>query len=97
MTSNHKLTGILQGRTITKVRISPGALAIGFGDGSTMIVRTGSDGPNTTTGGVVDKVQQQGTTLVLLTKDGGDLTISLGEETSSVMVRDISGGLEYAD
>ena len=62
-----------------------------------MTIRTGRDGPNTTTGGVLDKVQQAGTILAILTEDGGMLTISLAEETSSVLVRDKSGGIEYAD
>jgi hypothetical protein len=61
-----------------------------------MTVQRGSE-INYTTGGVVDKVQQSGTQLLILTTDGGVLTISLAEETSCVMVRDKDGGLEYAD
>jgi len=42
-------------------------------------------------------VRRQGTTLDLDFESGGTLQIPLAEETSSVMVRDKSYVMEYAD
>jgi len=47
--------------------------------------------------GTTKAVRQQGTTLDLDFEGGGTLQIPLAEETSSVMVRDKSGVMEYAD
>ncbi len=48
-------------------------------------------------GGTVQAVRQQGTTLDLEFEGGGTLAIPQAEETSSVMVRDKNGVMEYAD
>ncbi len=98
MTSNHKLTGILKGRSVTATQHQDGALLIIFDDDSTMKVKTGPQSSNSAqTGGKVLKVQQQDKRLALDFEDGSVMEIPLAEATSSVMVRDKSGGLEYAD
>ena len=97
MASNHKLAGLIQGRTITGTGNSGGALTISFDDGSKMTVQTSGSSNSAATGGTVKAVRQQGTTLDLDFEGGGTLQIPLAEETSSVMVRDKSGTMEYAD
>ena len=97
MASNHKLTNLIQGRTITGTGNSGGALTISFDDGSKMTVQTSGSSNSAATGGTVKAVRQQGTTLDLDFEGGGTLQIPLAEETSSVMVRDKSGTMEYAD
>ncbi len=97
MASNHKLTGVLKGRTITSTQSQGDELRIGFDDGSTMTVRTGGAASSAPMGGKVKAVRQQGTTLNLDFEDGGTLEIQTAEPTASVMVRDKNRQLEYAD
>ena len=97
MTSNHKLTGILQGRTISGTANQGSTLTIHFTDGSSMAVQTAGSSNSASSGGTVQAVRQQGTTLELAFEGGGTLDIPLAEETSSVMVRDKGGVMEYAD
>ncbi len=98
MTSNHKLTGLLKGRTVTGTQSGSGALRITFSDGSVLTAQTGPGASESmSAGGVVQAVQQSGTMLALVFENGSTLTVSLGEETSSVMVRDAHNVMEYAD
>lgn len=98
MARNQKLTKVIQGRTIGSTANKDGVLTIGFTDGSTMTVRTGPDAPNSaTTGGTVQAVRQQDTTLSLDMADGHTFSIPLAEATSSVLLRAKDGTLEYAD
>ena len=97
MASNHKLTHLLQGRTISGTGNSGGALVISFNDGSKMTVQTAGSSNSASTGGTIKDVRQQGTTLSLDFTGGGTLEIPTAEETSSVMVRDKNGTMEYAD
>lgn len=96
MTSNHKLTGILQGRTVQSGSDSGGVLTLTLSDGSIMTVQTGGAiaGP---TAGVVKAVRQAGTTLCLDYENNTTLQITTAEATSSVMVRDSRHVMEYAD
>ena len=97
MASNHKLTGVLQGRVISGTSNANDLLTITFSDGSTMTVKTAGSSNSASTGGAIKAVRQQDTTLSLDFEDGGSLTILTAESTSSVMVRDKSHALEYAD
>ena len=97
MTSNHKLTGVLKGRTISGTSNQGDVLTVLFNDGSKMTVQTTGSSNSAATGGTVQAVRQAGTTLALDFEGGGTLEIPLAEETSSVMVRDKSGAMEYAD
>ena len=97
MTSNHQLTGLLKGRTITGTGNSGNVLTIHFDDGSHMTVQTAGSSNSAATGGAIAAVRQAGTTLELVFEGGGMLDIPLAEETSSVMVRDKNNGMEYAD
>ncbi len=97
MTSNHKLTSLIQGRTISGTSNQGDVLTIFFTDGSKMTVQTAGSSNSAATGGMVKAVRQQGTTLDLDFEAGGTLQIPLAEETSSVMVRDKNNAMEYAD
>ena len=73
-------------------------LTVTFDDGSTMQVKVAPSSTNAAaTGGKVGKVRQEGTTLSLDLDGGGSLSIQMTESTSSVMLRDKAGKLEYAD
>jgi phosphotransferase system IIA component len=97
MTSNHKLTAVLKGRTITGMQNQDHQLIIAFDDGSTMTVNTSGSTTSAPTGGTIAKVRQQSTQLALDFEDGATMLIHLAEATSSVMVRAKDGTLEYAD
>ena len=97
MASNHKLTDLLQGRTIAGTSNSNNELTISFTDGSKMTVQTAGSSNSASTGGTIKAVRQEGTRLSLDMEGGSTLEIPLAEETSSVMVRDASGTIEYAD
>ena len=97
MASNHKLTHLIQGRTIASTSNAGGILTISFTDGSQMTVQTAGSANSAATGGTVAAVQQAGTTLTLEFSGGGTLAITTAEETSCVMVRDKNHVLEYAD
>ena len=97
MASNHKLTSLIKGRTIAGTSNQGDTLTIVFDDGSQMTVQTAGSSNSAATGGKIAAVRQQGTELDLDFDGGGTLAIPLAEETSSVMVRDKSGVMEYAD
>ncbi len=97
MASNHKLTSVLKGRTITGTGNSNGALTVHFDDGSQMTVQTTGSSNSAATGGTVAAVRQRERRLDLDFTGGGTLEIPLAEETSSVMVRDKNNAMEYAD
>jgi hypothetical protein len=97
MASNHKLTGLIRGRTIRSAQNQGDVLTIGFEDGSVMTVRTGGSTDRAVDGGTVKAVRQDDTTLHLDFEDGSTLAIPLAEAASSVMVRDKDHRLEYAD
>jgi hypothetical protein len=97
MTSNHKLTAVLKGRTITGTQTQDHRLIVAFHDGSTMTVHTSGSPTSAAPGGTIAKVRQQGTQLGLDCEDGATLLIPLAEATSSVMVREKDHMLEYVD
>ena len=99
MASNHKLTGVLQGRTIQSTGNANDILTVGFTDGSRMTVKTTGSVNSASTGGTIDKVRQDNAPpqLHLDMKDGSTLSVPLAEATSSVLLRDKADKLEYAD
>jgi hypothetical protein len=98
MAANQKLTKLIKGRTISGTVQAENVFSITFTDGSKMTVKTAPSNTNSAvTGGVIDKVRQKGTELNLDLKGSGSVTITTAEATSSVMLRDKSGNLEYAD
>ncbi len=97
MTSNHKLSALLKGRTVTTVSSDSTEATLSFSDGSTMTVQTNGNVTGGTSGAVIQAVRQADTTLILDFEGGSQLQMTTAEATSSVMVRGRSHVLEYAD
>ena len=99
-TSNHKLTELLKGRTVSGSSDGNGEKSISFSDGSKLTVKTAPSNSNSaSTGGTVEKVRQsvEPPVLHLDTEGGSTVEIPLAEATSSVMLRSKDDNLEYAD
>ncbi len=97
MASNHKLSSLLQGRTLTGTSNAGDVLTLSFTDGSHMTVQTQGNANSASTGGTVKAVRQSGTDFHLDFENGSTLSVQTAEATSSVMVRDKVGTMEYAD
>ena len=98
MALNRKLTPVLAGRTVQSVSQENNMLWITFADGSVMKVKTSAGGSNEAiTGRAVNRVRQAGNTMNIDFADGTSLAVALAEPTSSVMLRDKNGVMEYAD
>ena len=97
MASNHKLTGVIAGKTVQTLSVDGGKLTIAFEDGTAMTVKLGAVLPDATKIGVIQAVRQSGVALSLDYEDGSTLDIETQEETSNVMVRDENHKMTYAD
>ncbi len=98
MAANKKLTPLLSGRMTHSVSQIDALATISFTDGSSLMIKTGSplrelDYQNRR----VQKVRQSGALMNLDFEDGSTAEIQLAEATSSVMLRNSQGVLEYAD
>jgi len=94
---NQKLTPILAGRTVKHTKLTDAVLQIKFDDGSVMKIKTGAPFKDSITGKKVKAVRQKATEFDLDFADGTSVAITLAAETSSVMLRDKAGAMEYAD
>ena len=94
---NQKLTPILAGRTVKHTKQTGGVLQIEFDDGSVMKIKTGAPFKDSIAGKKVRAVRQKATEFDLDFADGTSSAITLAAETSSVMLRDKAGTMEYAD
>lgn len=94
---NKKLTPIVAKRTVKHVAQKNGELDITFADGSLMKIKTGDAFSGSIEGKEIKAVRQKAKQLDLDFADGTSAEIALAEETSSVMLRDSNGTLEYAD
>ena len=100
MASNQKLTRLLAGRTLQGSAQEPGLLTLTFADGPTMRVKVAAAATHATAvhaGAKVRKVRQRGTELNLDFADRTTWAGRMAEATSSVLLRDPAGTLEYAD
>lgn len=97
MTSNHKLSALLQGRTLTTLDSESAQTLVTWSDGSTLTVQTNEPVTGGPLGAVVHAVRQADTTLIIDFDRGVSLQMTLAASTSSVMVRDRAHVLEYAD
>jgi hypothetical protein len=101
MALNRKLTPIIKGRTIESIEQTDKLLSVRFSDGSIMKIKIpASTAPiaiDTLKNHTVKSIRQKGTTLNIDFDDGMTGTIALAEATSSVMLRDGKGVMEYAD
>jgi hypothetical protein len=95
---NRKLTPLIAGRTVKSAVQADAVLSIVFGDGSTLRIKTaGAGAVAIPAGATVKAVRQKGDGLTLDFADGSSAEIVLAEATSSVMLRNSAGALEYAD
>jgi hypothetical protein len=94
---NQKLTPILAGRTVQHIQQTGSVLQIKFDDESVMKIKTGAPFKDSITGKKVKAVRQKATKFDLDFADGTSAAITLAAETSSVMLRDKAGAMEYAD
>ena len=92
MTSNHKLTGVLQGRTINGTSNSGDTLTIHFTDGSQMTVQTTGSSNSASSGGTIKGVRQQGTTLALDFEAGGTRGVPFMSGDDTTFANDFGSG-----
>ena len=98
MARNRKLTPIIAGRTIRSIEQTDKLLSIHFGDESIMKIKVSEPIEiDTLTDHTVKSIRQKGTTMHFDFTDDSSATITLAEATSSVMLRDAQGVMEYAD
>ncbi len=98
MALNRKLTPIIAGRTVKSAAQADDGLHINFGDGSTLRIKTGgTTAPSIPAGAAVKEVRQKDDLFTLDFADGSSVDIKLAEATSSVMLRNSAGVMEYAD
>ncbi len=98
MALNRKLTPLIAGRTVKSAARADDGLHIGFGDGSTLRIKTaGTETPAIPPGAAVKEVRQKDDLFTLNFADGSSVDIKLAEATSSVMLRSSAGVMEYAD
>jgi hypothetical protein len=95
MAEEQTLGTIINGRTIQSTQNKNGEMTIGFSDGSTMCVGTGSGSSSVAaTGGTIRAVEHSKTSLHLEMVNGRSLVIPLAEN-ASVRVQDKEGSTEY--
>src|SRR5438067_7763845 len=97
MAANHKLTAAIKGRTISGTSNANNQMVISFTDGSKMTIKTSGSSNSGSTGGTIEKVRQKDNELDLDMEGGSTMKIQTAEPTSSVILRDKDGKLEYAD
>ncbi len=98
MALNRKLTPLIAGRTVKSAARADDGLHINFGDGSVLRIKTGGTAaPSITAGAAVKEVLQKADLFTLNFADGSSVEIKLAEATSSVMLRNNAGAMEYAD
>ena len=98
MAANRKLTPLLAQRTIESATSEDNLLKLLFTDGSVLHVLTADTAPPSPAHPrIVKKVRQTGDLMQIDFVDNSTLAIRLAEPTSSVLLRDANGTLEYAD
>jgi hypothetical protein len=98
MARNQKLTPIIAGRTVESVSNGPDKTVIKFTDGSKAHVKVAErPKPSELKERTVRAVRQTRDVMNLDFEDGSSAEIKLAEQTSSVLLRDGNGKLEYAD
>lgn len=100
MARNQKLTPIIADRTIAQIGWDGAIALLHLDDGSVLRVHTpaapaGDAAPLKL--GTVRAVRQSTAAIAFDLVDGATLQLPLAEATSSVMLRDAKGAMEYAD
>ena len=100
MSRNRALTPILKGRSIAQIGWDKATAILHFDNGSVMRIHTPAAPPANAppvTLGKVRAVRQSSEAIILDLEDGSSVQLPLEEATSSVILRDAKGALEYAD
>jgi hypothetical protein len=98
MALNQKLTPLIAGRTIETVDQDGNLLQLHFHDGSILRIKQAAPGPiEGLAQRTIKSIRQKGNVFNLDFSDRSTASIQLAEPTSSVMLRDARGVLEYAD
>ena len=95
MPRNHKLTSVIQGRTVQVATAEPGKLVIRFDDQSTMQVKTANTADVLPPGTKIKAIQEDGAEFALQCEDGSTVALQLADAGSSVAVRDKNNQVEY--
>ena len=96
MNLNQKLTQVIKGRTIQDLQISASKVSMRFADGSTMLVKVmESISPPLKNGATVHAVLEQLASLTISCEDESQLTLTVADPGSSVVVLDANGVIEY--
>lgn len=95
---NRKLTKVIAGRMVQSADYGDRIMHITFADGSNVTIKTGpGNAPSKMENKTVLKVRQSDEMMILDFTDNTSAEIKLAEATSSVILRDAKGQLEYAD
>jgi hypothetical protein len=100
MHRNQKLTPVIKGRSIAQIGWDGATALLHFDDGSVMRIHTPAPPPKNAPPAPLGKVlavRQSTEAIAFDLESGSSLQIPLAEATSSVMLRDSKGALEYAD
>ena len=98
MKINRKLTKLVAGRTIKSFDLKDQLLVIIFEDGSIIKIKTPlSELPAELKPSTIKAMYQSDDLLQMEFEDATNVQIKLAEPTSSVMLRDGKGVMEYAD
>ncbi|MGA8660392.1 MAG: hypothetical protein WB586_30110 [Chthoniobacterales bacterium] len=95
MPRNHKLTNVIQGRTVQRSTAEPGKLLIEFDDQSTMKLKTAGIADIFPPGGKIKAIQEDGADFTLQFEEGSSVNLRLADPGSSVAVRDENNRVEY--
>ena len=96
MTTNHKLTNVIKGRTIQDLQMTATEVSMRFSDGSTMHVKVmESNSPPLKNGARIRAVSEQSVTLIISCEDESQILLTLADPGASVTVRDADGKVEY--
>lgn len=95
MTVNQKLFGVLKGKALASMQVTPSAVTLHFADGAVMTVQ-GTGPAVVATKGAVKSVSETGAALGVAFDDGVSVTITMADPGGSVMVRDKGNRVIYA-
>lgn len=96
MTSNQKLTDVIQGRPVASFENANGTLTIRFNDGTLMRIRaTSAPATAVPAGARVTQAADGDGVLELRLEDGSSIAFMLVDPTNAVSVRDPDGKVLY--
>ena len=95
MTVNQKLSGVLKGKALASMQVTPSVATLHFADGTVMTAQGTASGV-VAPKGAVNSVSETGAVLGIVFDDGMSVTITMIDPGGSVMVRDKANRVIYA-